>query len=484
MPSFMNVCGTSRNFCKGLVLLEMKPSPAVLVVAPGCPADLIQQILAAGFPGDRTPVKVLLPPENRPHYEALAEEGAQILSSPARKFFSLRHFRWLRANLRSSGKIVLLLANSPYRDLKSFMASLVTLLEANKNIILLRNEQTAISRKTQLGIDQKNCSLAGNLLITEMNFKFLAQELASLAWSSYPEFAKNFLNYTEKELRDYIDSYLYNPVNFQTLDSSPEAILRDVEKTLLISGSYLNLLLEQVQSIQGKKILEIGPGTNLGLILALACHGAQALVADRFLVPWDPDYHPRFYGLLRDRLLSRWPDIDPTPLDMILAQGGYPPESVVLHPQSLEELSDIPDHSLDVVISNAVLEHLYDLKPAFAYLARITKPGGLGLHTVDFRDHRDFSRPLEYLLFGDKEFAKQFKGCRGEFGNRYRPQEMSQLLEQVGFAIKDLQPITLVEDEYLAEFLERLRQAPKSRYRDYPVEDLRLMVGTFIVIKQ
>ncbi|MFW6127209.1 MAG: class I SAM-dependent methyltransferase [Thermodesulfobacteriota bacterium] len=427
---------------------------------------------------------MLLPPENRPHYEALAEAGAQILASPARRFFSTRHFKWLRENLRSSETAALLLANSPYRDLKSFMASLVTLLEANKTIILLRIEQKDTCRKTESGIDQNNLGLAGELLSTELNFKFLAQEFARIAWSYYPEFVKNLINYIERELRTIVNTYLNRPVNFRRPDFSQEAIQRDVEKSLISSNAYLNILLDGLQTIKGKKVLEIGPGTNFGLILSLACHGAQALVADRFLAPWDPDYHPRFYALLRDRLINRWPSIDTTPLDMVLSQGGYPRESISLYPYSLEELSELPDESVDVIISNAVLEHLYDLKSAFTYLARITKPGGLDIHTVDFRDHRDFSRPLEYLLLSDKEFARGFKECHGEHGNRYRPQEMRQLFEQVGFTIKSLQPISVVEEEYLADFLERLRQAEKSRYRHYPVEDLRLMVGTFIVVKQ
>ena len=156
------------------------------------------------------------------------------------------------------------------------------------------------------------------------------------------------------------------------------------------------------------------------------------MVADRFLPPWDPDYHPKFYALLKDSMENHWPLIDPTPLDRVLSQGQCPPESISLCSSSLEKLSGIPNRSVDIVVSNAVFEHLYDLKSAFSHLARITKAGGLGLHQVDFRDHRDNSRPLEHLLMRDDEFYGKFKAIHGEFGNRFRPQEMRQLLEQVG----------------------------------------------------
>jgi SAM-dependent methyltransferase len=208
------------------------------------------------------------------------------------------------------------------------------------------------------------------------------------------------------------------------------------------------------------------------------------MVADRFLTLWDLDYHPQFYALLKESMKNHWPLIDPTPLDRVLSQGQYPPESISLCSSSLEKLSGIPNRSVDIVVSNAVFEHLYDLKSAFSHLARITKSGGVGLHQVDFADHRDRSRPLEHLLLKEEVFYGKFKARLGEFGNRYRPQEMRQLLELVGFEVREFRPDIFTEEEYLTEFLGRLRQTRKSRYRDYPAEDLRFISGRFYVVKK
>jgi ubiquinone/menaquinone biosynthesis C-methylase UbiE len=172
-----------------------------------------------------------------------------------------------------------------------------------------------------------------------------------------------------------------------------------------------------------------------------------------------------------------------TPLDMVVSQGGYSPESLSLYSCSLEELSAIPDQFVDIVLSCAVLEHLYDLESAFAHLARITKPEGLGLHQVDFRDHRDFSRPLEFLLLSDCRFFREFTEHHGECGNRCRPQEMRKLLDLAGFQVKDFRPNAFAEEKYLTEFAGRLRKAKKSRYRDYPAEDLGCLGGFFILEK-
>jgi SAM-dependent methyltransferase len=274
------------------------------------------------------------------------------------------------------------------------------------------------------------------------------------------------------------------PFNYRPLDASPEALERDVEYSSINAYYWMSLLPGGGEFLRGKTVLEIGPGINFGFPLILACHGAKVMVADKFLTPWNSDYHPKFYALLKERVKKYWPLVDQTALDMVLFQGQYPPEIISLCCCSLEELSGVSDESVDLVISNAVLEHLYDLPSAFSHLARITKPGGLGIHQVDFRDHRDISRPLEHLLFREEQFWGKFKIKHGEFGNCYRPQEMRELLEQVGFEVREFRPDFFTEEEYLAEFLRRLRQARKSRYCDYPAEYLRPLSGLFYVVKQ
>jgi SAM-dependent methyltransferase len=294
---------------------------------------------------------------------------------------------------------------------------------------------------------------------------------------------KEFCGYLEKLKYVREDSIKpVEPANFRALEASPEALQRDLEYSL--SGGHIYLGILAGEFLRGKTVLEIGPGVNFGLPLILACHGAKVMVADRFLTPWDPDYHPKFYGLLRDSMKNHWALIDQTPLDRVLSQGEYPPESICLCSCSLEELSVVSDQSVDVVISNAVLEHLYDLKLAFTHLARITKPGGIGIHQVDFRDHRDFSRPLEHLLLGDEEFFPEFNQSQGECGNRYRPLEMKQFLELAGFEVRIFQPNMLAEEEYFTEFLGRLRQASSSRYREYPAEHLRPISGLFSAVRK
>jgi SAM-dependent methyltransferase len=136
--------------------------------------------------------------------------------------------------------------------------------------------------------------------------------------------------------------------------------------------------------------------------------------------------------------------------------------------------------SIDLVISNAVLEHLYDLPRALAALWRITRPGGVGLHQVDHRDHRDFDRPLEYLLASDDDFRRLFDRCHGECGNRHRPDEVADAFRAAGLDVLDVAGNVFAEPAYLRRFLPRLRAA-RSRYRGWPAEGLRVVSAFFRV---
>ncbi len=272
------------------------------------------------------------------------------------------------------------------------------------------------------------------------------------------------------------------PVNYRLRDANPDQVGADVANTLNIGGRYLAELQHESVSPRGKTVLEVGPGINDGCVLFLAAFGARPMVLDRFLAPWDPAYHPAFYGLLRNELTDRYPDADTGPLSALLDAGGYPADVISRYEAPLEG-NPLPPESVDVVLSFAVGEHLYDLGDAFTALYRMTRPGGLGLHQIDFRDHRDFDRPLEFLLLGEEDFRDEFERRHGEMGNRHRPGETADAFRAAGFTVLSFAPDIFSEPAYLKEFVPRLRESQRSRYRDWSVEDFQAVSGFFRVRK-
>ncbi len=268
------------------------------------------------------------------------------------------------------------------------------------------------------------------------------------------------------------------PGNFQLRDTSPERIKADIDYTLQAAERWLQEARRFSPATSGMRILEVGPGINYGAVMVLACHGMVPLVSDRFLSAWQEDYHRPFYEGLAREVARRDPAADVTPLRQLLAAGGYDERIITCVTASLEEMP-LDDNSIDMIFSNAVVEHLYNVDRSFAQLYRITRPGGFGLHQVDFRDHRNFDRPLEYLLLEEEEFQRQFAAALSEVGNRYRPAEVSAWIEAAGFEVLTFDATEHGDPDYVAEFLPRLRAASRSRYRHLQAEDLHVLGGCY-----
>jgi SAM-dependent methyltransferase len=200
----------------------------------------------------------------------------------------------------------------------------------------------------------------------------------------------------------------------------------------------------------------------------MACAGAERVVViDPFLAPWEEQYHPVFYQALQEEVAhrSQW---STTPLDMVLAAGRHELDQLELHSCSLESMTEVRDASIDMTFSNAVLEHSSDLPAAIGELARVTRPGGLAIHQVDHRDHRDFERPLEYLLLTEEEFEQLFLEFKGECGNRYRPDELRQLFESSGFEVLLMNLPQRAGESYLNRTFKRLAANPDLRFHGMP----------------
>jgi 2-polyprenyl-3-methyl-5-hydroxy-6-metoxy-1,4-benzoquinol methylase len=276
----------------------------------------------------------------------------------------------------------------------------------------------------------------------------------------------------------------YKPVNLGGRNASSDVLLEDMKYALQVGQCYNRWLPESHKNLRDKVVLELGPGINFGSVLLLACQGAKVMVADRFLAPWDGNYHPKFYSMLRDWIQEKMPEADVTSLGKILSTGGYCSESIICYSCAIEALSSISDSSVDIVYSNAVLEHLYDPGAAFRSLARVSKPGALGLHQVDFRYHKMMDKPLEFLLSNDAEFAKEFEECHGECGNRYRPYEYQNLFEAAGFQVLEFKSGLYAETTYLEEFTPRLRAASGSRYQYIDADKLREIGGFYSLVRK
>ncbi len=98
-------------------------------------------------------------------------------------------------------------------------------------------------------------------------------------------------------------------------------------------------------------------------------------------------------------------------------------------------LALLPDASVDLVWSHAVLEHVgkSDFLETMRQTRRILKKDGVASHTVDLKDHLAYG--LNNLRFSEKAWESDFMSKSGFYTNRIRYPQMLELFDQAGFEV-------------------------------------------------
>ncbi len=274
------------------------------------------------------------------------------------------------------------------------------------------------------------------------------------------------------------------PVNFSNFDCSADKIRADARYAYEIAQGYIGKFVDGVSAITGKSILELGPGINFGTALILICLGAkQVTVSDRFLARFDEEYHSRVYREIITILQGAEKSLDVSPIFECLETKSHNIKQLIAVESPLEELAELFPDEFDVTFSNAVFEHLYEPLQAFENLYRCMATGAIGSHQVDFRDHRDFDRPLEFLLLDELSFYRLMQDANCEFGNRIRPFQMQAMFEKVGFRKVSLDINMTASHEYMEDLTTRLKKSRFSTYSEVDPDLLVALSGNFLLQK-
>jgi SAM-dependent methyltransferase len=259
------------------------------------------------------------------------------------------------------------------------------------------------------------------------------------------------------------------PTNWQIPPATAADIEYQVQYAVANGDDRLQRLQHSGIEIAGARVLEIGPGIAFGGMACLRAAGAAVTVTDRWLAKWSNAFHGPVYSAIADKLDGR-PGFDVAPLRRMVAAGGYVEGTIQCVTDAAEDLTSIADSAFDALISNAVLEHIERPSTAFDELFRVTRSGGVGLHQVDFRDHRNFSLPLEHLLIDPANFAAMNRRVHSEFGSQLRQPDYAALLQTAGFHIDRYESNDRASDAYVDTVMQRLgrqrRKRPPSWTRD------------------
>jgi hypothetical protein len=227
----------------------------------------------------------------------------------------------------------------------------------------------------------------------------------------------------------------------------------------------------------GFTYLELGPGESLATAIvawAFGASGGTLVDAGDFAMRDIASYRPLIERLARRTTsirdvsgLLRLPSLE-SMLDAVNA---------TVRTDDLRGLESLPSETVDLVFSQAVLEHvpLASFRALACALYRLQKRSGLGSHHVDFKDHLQGS--LNNLRFSKAMWEKPWFAARsGFYTNRLRLSDMVEAFQAAGFSVAVPQ-----RDTWPA--LPIPRAALAKPFRDMPEDQLRTWGAVLVLTK-
>jgi len=201
-----------------------------------------------------------------------------------------------------------------------------------------------------------------------------------------------------------------------------------------------------------RRVLEVGIGATNSSAYEAAARGATFAFALEPFVPLDPAL---------DALL----------LAECAQRHRLTPDSISGKVQRLTSLAPVAHASIDLILSNSVLEHVADMDALTRDLHRVLAPGGAMLHLVDYRDHF-FRYPYHHLLWSDTVWERWLNP--GDLP-RWRLRDHIECFERHGLRVEILRATPLA-----AEF-EKVRSRILPRFAGHDETSLSTAFGILFV---
>lgn len=276
---------------------------------------------------------------------------------------------------------------------------------------------------------------------------------------------------------------------------------QSVEYINRVFRNYLEYAGLTEQDLAGKKILELGPGDNLGVALRLYAAGAAHVTClDKFRSQRDDAQQKKIYEALRATL----PPAQQARYDaaISLTNGISIDDKCVryVYGVAAEDCGGVlQKESFDLVISRAVIWEIYETQRALAALDSTLRRGGMMIHKIaciDWMFRQNGYHPLEFLTISEpvyrwlaRDSGKSNRRTVGWYRNIFKNlgyDARFQVTQIVGRKGEEFAPGVLRLERgvhYTDEDLRRLQEIKPRllpRFREQSDEDL-LIEDMFVV---
>jgi SAM-dependent methyltransferase len=229
------------------------------------------------------------------------------------------------------------------------------------------------------------------------------------------------------------------PFDLNQTDRAIDYDVRVVEEWL----AHLKRYTREDAFLTGRNVLELGPGSDLGIGLVLLARGAASYNACDVndLAAKVPG---GFYNALFARLERSGSGVDVEALRRALhAPGGTAPKRLnYVVRKDFDLVRAFGEATIDLVFSQAAFEHFDDIETTVAKLSAVCRPGAVIVAEIDLQTHSRWIRdkdPNNIYRYRDGFYnAFWFRGIP----NRVRPYRYKQAFERNGWSNVTIAPLT------------------------------------------
>lgn len=244
--------------------------------------------------------------------------------------------------------------------------------------------------------------------------------------------------FDNRRLKKRIESGDIETIHGSThLNQSVADSLAYIEKQF---ANYLNYAGLSAADLKGRRILELGPGDNLGVALKFLAAGAASVVClDRFYSKRNSAHEREIYEALRETLGAEEKSEFDEAVRLTDAVEFNPEKLQTIYGATLEAFAaNVTNEKFDLILSCAVLEEIYDLDPTFAAMDALLAPGGQLIHIIDLTDYGIFRsqgmHPLTFLTISEAVYKRM--ASDSGLPNRKRLGYYVEKMKQLGYQSK------------------------------------------------
>lgn len=244
---------------------------------------------------------------------------------------------------------------------------------------------------------------------------------------------------------------------------------------------YMGIIKKYFPSPEGLQALEIGPGSNLASGTLMVLGGVDKYYGVDIYK--DPEfYNPLPFQSLSLLINQFMPELNRFPhnraFDFKDNKVVYNQDRIVyVYPYLSSNFPMDPD-TIDFVFSHSGFEHFITPQQTVVRIFEVLKPGGITAHSIDLRDHDDFSRPYEFLKYDGKKWANKFNDENIHlYTNRWRARDYVEAFESAGFEILEQ------KTESAGKITEADKKTFGPLFQKYTLEELAVTHLTLVVRK-